>query len=39
MGCCDNKKCCEGKNGPKRRIPWLGTAIAILAVLVVVNWH
>lgn len=39
MGCCDNKKCCDDKKTQKRPIPWLGVAVVVLVLLVVVNWH
>ncbi|EEX38982.1 MULTISPECIES: hypothetical protein [Vibrio] len=39
MGCCDNDKGCEQTSSKRRRIPWLGVVIAILVILVAVNWQ
>lgn len=37
MGCCDNKCGCEGKS--KKKVPWFLVIVAVLAILVVFNWH
>ncbi|CAH0527098.1 hypothetical protein [Vibrio hippocampi] len=39
MGCCGEKKTCKNGSKAKRKIPWFSLTIAILVVLVVLNWQ
>ena len=38
MGCCNNDNCCNAEGKSKRKFPWMLIALAVVAVVVAVNW-